>query len=461
MTEAHEKNEKDKAARKAEREAKADAEEIARLQARVVSIHNAGLEPEQNSCQWSGMSEFHNSDAADPPMHVRSLWNDVPSPAFGTFDDGSVENYGDWSAPHPSSVSWNIVGTPASGDQEVALENSQPLCKVCHYVFDPEDWGASLDCCPPCNGNPGLSDDPIQSVNTDAAEGSAASEWGFDHGNPNKHKLDPTAPFKVNYWIHLESVNEEIYIPIDSKYVTGPEKHVIEGNMQKVWKWAQDKHMCDKLALEDAFDLAKIMTDDYIDEAAKKEGMDGPKEGLVMEGPMEGLVMDPNDTEIDPETGVPVLLKDLVQEFKDAGIEPVVDPKTATMNPSKEMCARMLDLVTGSLLSPPVRSGDASPAPMGLSRLDLEHVQAGLLSGLQAVRAEGIANGVPPFELNLPIFTEQHMPRRIAPRLAALKKKLDDLAIDGVPVPAYDDDGKLIFCKGCLELRWECTCGTA
>jgi hypothetical protein len=448
MTEAHEQKEKDEAARQAEREAKTDAEDIAILQARVASIHNAGLEPDQNSRQWSGMSDFNNNNAARPPMHVRSLWNDVPSPSF---DDGPIENYGDWSAPHPSLVSWNIGGTPASGDQEVASDNSQPICKVCDDVFDLENWGASLDCCPSCNDHPGISADPIQSVNTDAAEGSAVSEWGFDHVNMDKHKMDPTAPFKVNYWIHLESVNEEIYIPIDRKYVTGPEKHVIEGNMQKVWKWAQDKHMCDKLALEDAFDLAKIMTDDYI-ETAKKEGMDGPMEGLVTDAPSECLAMNPNDTEIDPETGMPMLLKNLMQELKDEGIDPVADPQPITTNPTNDMLAQMLNRVTGSLLSTTARSGDASAAPMGLSPLDAENLQAGLRSALQGARAEGVASGVPPFGLGMP---------SIVPRLAALKKKLDNLAADGVSVPTYDDDGKLFFCKGCVKLRSECTCATA
>jgi hypothetical protein len=439
MTEAQEKKAKDEAARQAEREAKTDAEEIAILQARVESIHNAGLEPEQNWCQWSGMSEVNNNDAADPPMHVRSLWNDVPSPSF---DDGPTENYGDCAG------AW--ASLPVSEDQEVAPENSQSHCKVCDEVFDLEDWGASLDCCPSCNDHPGTSADPIQSVNTDAAEGSAVSEWGFDHVNTNKHKMDPTAPFKVNYWIHLESVNEEIYIPIDSKYVTGPEKHVIEGNMQKVWKWAQDKHMCDKLALEDAFDLAKIMTDDYNDEAAKEEVTDGPMEDLVTDGPMDGLAMDPNDTEINPETGMPVLLKNLMQELKAEGIE--LDPNTTTTNPTNDMFAQMLNQVTGTLLPAPARSGDASPAPMGLSPLDAENFQAGLRSALQGARAGGVANGVPPFGLGMP---------SIVPRLAALKKKLNDLAVDGVPGPAYDDDGKLVFCKGCVELRSECTCATA
>jgi hypothetical protein len=445
MTEAHEQKEKDEAARQVEREAKTDAEEIAILQARVASIHNAGLEPEQNWCQWSGMSEVNNNDAADPPMHVRSLWNDVPSPSF---DDGPIEDYGDWSG------AW--ASLPVSQNQEVSRENSQAICKVCDDAFDLEDWGASLERCPSCNDLPGPSADPIQSVNTDAAGGSAGSEWGFDPVNTNKHKMDPTAPFKVNYWIHLESVNEEIYIPVDSKYITGPEKHVIEGNMQKVWKWAQDKHMCDKLALEDAFDLAKIMTDDYIDEVAKKEGMDGPTEGLVTDGPMDGLATDTNDTQIDPETGMPVLLKNLMQELKAEGIE--LDPNTTTTNPSNEMFAKMLDLVTGTLLPAPAHSGDASAAPTGLSPLDLEHVQAGLRSALQGARAEGVASGVPPFELGIPVLTKKPS---IVPRLAALKKKLDDLAVDGVPVPAYDDDGKLVFCKGCVELRWECTCATA
>jgi hypothetical protein len=462
MTEAHEKKEKDKAARKAEREAKADAEEIARLQARVESIHNAGREPEQNACQWSGMDTWN--DAADPSTDAPSFWGKIPALVLDTIDDASVEDCGGWSAPSPSPDLWDNIEGSVFGDQEVAPENSQPRCKSCDTIFDPNDWSATSECCPTFNGHPYASPDSIESVNDDAAEGSAASEWGFDHGNPNEHKLDPTAPFKVNYWIHLESVNEEIYIPIDSKYVSGPEKHVIEGNMQKVWKWAQDKHMCDKLSLEDAFDLAKVMTDDSIDEAAKEEVTDGPKEGSVK---------DTNDTQIDTETGLPTFLKELVQKLsEDAGAEPVADPETATTDTLEEMHAKMLRLtqafpaVFGAngfpslLFAPPVLSQEANPPSMVPDRSALEEMQAKLLLELQEFQAECIANGISPLELDIPILSEEDLPPTVVPRLASLKQKLDDLAEDGVPVPAYDDDGKLIFCKDCLELRWECTCET-
>jgi hypothetical protein len=76
-------------------------------------------------------------------------------------------------------------------------------------------------------------------------------------------KAQASTAYTVTYWttIELEHGEQSIHIPIDGDNVCGPEKAIIEGDtgMKKVWKWVQEKGLCDKISLQDAFDLAKDM----------------------------------------------------------------------------------------------------------------------------------------------------------------------------------------------------------
>lgn len=86
--------------------------------------------------------------------------------------------------------------------------------------------------------------------------------WGSvqeDHaGTDSASKPVPSAmkPCFVTYWATVECDGQKINIPIDGSNVTGPEKTVLKGGMKKVFKWVQEKGLCDKISLQDAFDLA-------------------------------------------------------------------------------------------------------------------------------------------------------------------------------------------------------------
>ncbi|KAI8933357.1 hypothetical protein NX059_009976 [Plenodomus lindquistii] len=91
-----------------------------------------------------------------------------------------------------------------------------------------------------------------------------------------------SVPYTVTYWVTIESGNQTVHIPIDARNISGPEKTIVESEigMKKVWKWAQEKGLADRVGLEDAFDLAKSMhhkesDDDHSTTSAKNNGIFG------------------------------------------------------------------------------------------------------------------------------------------------------------------------------------------
>ncbi|KAF1363580.1 hypothetical protein EJ07DRAFT_152370 [Lizonia empirigonia] len=85
-----------------------------------------------------------------------------------------------------------------------------------------------------------------------------------DMESPSQPEPGDFPAYTVTYWAMIESGDEQIHVPIQSKDVSGPEKRIVDGGMQKVWKWVHDKGLSDKIGLQDAFDLAQSMheTDD-------------------------------------------------------------------------------------------------------------------------------------------------------------------------------------------------------
>ncbi|KAJ4341501.1 hypothetical protein N0V95_007230 [Ascochyta clinopodiicola] len=73
-------------------------------------------------------------------------------------------------------------------------------------------------------------------------------------------------PYTVSYWATIESGDDQIHVNIDSKNVSGPEKSVVNGGMQKLWKWVHDKDLTGKIGLQDTFDLAQAMHEGEQDE---------------------------------------------------------------------------------------------------------------------------------------------------------------------------------------------------
>lgn len=83
------------------------------------------------------------------------------------------------------------------------------------------------------------------------------------YDSPPQKKTEQAAPapmpYTVNHWATLECGDQTVHIPVNSSNVSGPEKNILDGPAKKVWKWAQEKGLTDKIGLQDAFDLAKDM----------------------------------------------------------------------------------------------------------------------------------------------------------------------------------------------------------
>lgn len=101
--------------------------------------------------------------------------------------------------------------------------------------------------------------------------------------SPSHHEgsFDPQpatfVPPAVTYWAIIESAGKKIHVSLDSKHVSGPEKRIATGGMQKVWKWIHDKGLGDQVGLQDAFDLAQSME---VTEDVKNERVDSRVESV-------------------------------------------------------------------------------------------------------------------------------------------------------------------------------------
>lgn len=78
--------------------------------------------------------------------------------------------------------------------------------------------------------------------------------------------LDASDSISYRYWAIIESDGSKIKIPIDSDNVSGPEKTIATKYLPKVWKWVHDKGLGDKVGLQDAFDLARSMHKNDVDD---------------------------------------------------------------------------------------------------------------------------------------------------------------------------------------------------
>ena len=135
-------------------------------------------------------------------------------------------------------------------------------------VADCDDCGKAVNQCV-CSGwpsEPAQSFAPFDFVAPARRSGESPASWanlGSDDGFATKPEPQPQpapyVPYTVTYWATIESGSKEIHVPIDSKHVSGPEKSITNGGMQKVWKWVHEKGLGDKVSLQDAFDLAQSM----------------------------------------------------------------------------------------------------------------------------------------------------------------------------------------------------------
>jgi len=103
------------------------------------------------------------------------------------------------------------------------------------------------------------------SVRDSPQDCNAGGDGTHDTGNIHT-TAEPAAPtaqaYTVTYWASVQCGDRFVDIAIDSKDVSGPDKSILYGPAKKVWKWVQEKGLTDKVSLQDAFDLAKEMSDD-------------------------------------------------------------------------------------------------------------------------------------------------------------------------------------------------------
>jgi len=84
-------------------------------------------------------------------------------------------------------------------------------------------------------------------------------------GHPSNH-IAGFKPCAVTYWATIESGGKMIRVPIDGRDVSGPEKSIVSKGMPKVWMWIHEKGLGDKVGLQDAFDLARSMREEFWNE---------------------------------------------------------------------------------------------------------------------------------------------------------------------------------------------------
>lgn len=122
-------------------------------------------------------------------------------------------------------------------------------------------WGGNIDRCLDCGSE----------------HWCCRCSFGLDcdaSGHPLSDSQSQTAPYvppTITYWATIESDGKEIHVPIADKHMSGPEKSIATGGMQKVWKWVHDKGLGDKVGLQDAFDLAQLMRKEEVTEEVKNE----------------------------------------------------------------------------------------------------------------------------------------------------------------------------------------------
>ncbi|KAL5436128.1 hypothetical protein PMIN06_010952 [Paraphaeosphaeria minitans] len=79
----------------------------------------------------------------------------------------------------------------------------------------------------------------------------------------SSHSLGAESPacqdLVVTYWITIESGERRIHIPIEPEQVAGPEKSIIDGDMNRIWSWVQSLKIEDRVSLQDVFDLAQAV----------------------------------------------------------------------------------------------------------------------------------------------------------------------------------------------------------
>ena len=255
------------------------------LRAWLAPLENAGLgEMDRQSIQDGVMNLLHISD---PSQAFSPLHNDEPTGTtmdvrdadrfnvlrplkdIASFteedeskkDQDKAKNKTGAVRAAPSAISDGYGGSGGLRDPLWAPSSWEYECKDLAWLINPNS----------APGNPGSTGPGPQSSGDDA--------WAsIGNLKDSNNAPEPGAPvstdYTVTYWATVESGDKTVHIPINSSDVSGPEKNIIESStgMKKIWKWAQEKGLSDKISLQDTFDLAKDMhCKDEIDQPVIKE----------------------------------------------------------------------------------------------------------------------------------------------------------------------------------------------
>lgn len=138
------------------------------------------------------------------------------------------------------------------------------LCDGCGHPAD------SLQCCSVEWPGVDVDDRPWVSENYCPSCGTQKPACPCEGCGHPSYRIAGFKPCAVTYWATIESGGKEIRIPIDGRDVSGPEKSIVSKGMPKVWMWIHEKGLGDKVGLQDAFDLARSMREEFWNESVDK-----------------------------------------------------------------------------------------------------------------------------------------------------------------------------------------------
>ncbi|KZM19959.1 uncharacterized protein EKO05_0009982 [Ascochyta rabiei] len=214
----------------------------------------------------------YNADDDKPTVQTRDCgcedngWCYCPTAAEVLRTTADTSDNQSWCAGCGYHPDWCICWLN-SMDQTDPVKNTEAADGWGNAVEDP--WGTRDSPTPPLRDYNSSGWDfghgiPVPPKPASSDDGN--QRWGMPDTSQHQPRSAPYTPYTVTYRATIEFGDKEMNVPIDGKNVYGPEKTVVEGGMQKVWKWVHDKDLASKIGLQDAFELAQAMHEGEQDE---------------------------------------------------------------------------------------------------------------------------------------------------------------------------------------------------
>lgn len=264
-----------------------------------------------------------NVSAPDAPVAPTAPKNDDSMGPGNVLDDLSLKaeteaeqsrkDAADWTTKEDSKLIMLVGADMSWSDISYVLEKDESVCKDHFYKIDLKDWSrrhakgeessgksegkkkgttsSAADHEVPAGGKTDARDKHISepcdihcgicgflgpvcacnsSVSADlSVDGDGWGDWSqsSDKDAPGSmRRADASRSISYLYWATIKSGGSEINVPICSGDVSGPEKTIATQDLPKVWKWVHDKDLGEKVGLQDAFDLARSMHKNDVDD---------------------------------------------------------------------------------------------------------------------------------------------------------------------------------------------------